>query len=305
MDPKISIILPSYNYAHLMVEALASIDRQTETSWELLAVEDGSTDGSLEVLNRFAEGREGRVKVLTHPGRQNQGLTKSVALALERCRGDFVAFLDADDVLYPESFSRRLEKMEKNPDLVLSHHGVVLDGPFWQVRERVRELSKIRFPQPGIYEALPFLLRSNVALTLSGVLVRRSALKTVRLDSPVDPWLDWWILTQLSLAGPFYLIAEKLMRWRIHDRSYNFLYCSRDDAYERMLDFMKQQRARVSRIMAEEKIPALTPGRRIRSKRALWAAQREAAAPRMHFMGLVRKVVPAHTRRAIKRILVP
>ena len=114
MNPKISIILPSYNYAQLLVTALASISAQTEKSWELVAVDDGSTDDSLEILQRFAEARAPQVRVFTHPGGENRGLAQSVALARGHCRGEFVAFLDADDFLYPESLDRKRTRLNSS-----------------------------------------------------------------------------------------------------------------------------------------------------------------------------------------------
>ena len=52
-------------------------------------------------------------------------------------------------------------------------------------------------------------------------MVRRSALNDIHLTPPDDPWLDWWMLAQLSLRGPFYFLNEQLAVWRLHDQSYN------------------------------------------------------------------------------------
>lgn len=92
---KISIIIPVYNAEQYLEECLLSISQQTFGDFEILAINDGSTDCSLEILNQYLE-KESRLKVLSQA---NQGVSAARNLGLENAKGDYIAFVDADDFL--------------------------------------------------------------------------------------------------------------------------------------------------------------------------------------------------------------
>lgn len=88
--PKVSIVMPTYNRADTILRAIGSIQSQTFTDWELIIINDGSTDNTLELVANLDE----RIRVVTQP---NQGVTTARNTGLRHCRGDFFAFLDSDD----------------------------------------------------------------------------------------------------------------------------------------------------------------------------------------------------------------
>lgn len=104
----VSIVTPVYNAARWLPETLASVRAQTFTDWEHLLVDDGSTDGSLAMLEA-AEREDPRIRVLRTPS--NSGPVAARNLALSAARGRFVAFLDADDLWLPEKLARCLNWM--------------------------------------------------------------------------------------------------------------------------------------------------------------------------------------------------
>jgi len=102
--PKVSIIMPIYNCEEYLSESLGSVLCQTFSDWELVCVDDGSTDRSLEILQEYRE-KDSRIRIYTQ---HNQGAGVARNLGLQECSGEFVAFLDADDYYYD---STALEKM--------------------------------------------------------------------------------------------------------------------------------------------------------------------------------------------------
>lgn len=110
----ISIITPIYNDHDYIPATVASVMAQTRSDWEWVIVDDGSSDGTLEYCRNIAR-RDSRVRVLQHPGGANLGPGASRNLAIRNASGEFLAFLDGDDLLVPEKLERDIETFERHP----------------------------------------------------------------------------------------------------------------------------------------------------------------------------------------------
>lgn len=108
----ISIIVPSYNYGHLVADTIASIQRQTYTNWEMIIVDDGSSDNTEAVVMERAAA-DTRICFFRQ---SNAGPSAARNLALREAKGDFIQFLDADDLVEPEKFSIQLAVFEAMPE---------------------------------------------------------------------------------------------------------------------------------------------------------------------------------------------
>src|SRR5215471_21615023 len=97
----VSIVTPCFNAERFLEETLASVVAQSYSHWELLLVNDGSRDRTAEIAVQWASAHPDRVRYLEHEGRRNQGTSASRNLAIGHARGEYVAFLDADDVWLP------------------------------------------------------------------------------------------------------------------------------------------------------------------------------------------------------------
>lgn len=104
-----SVVVIFLNEERHLREAVESVFRQTFTDWELILVDDGSTDSSGEIARAFATDHPDRVQYVTHPGGSNLGLSASRNLGLATATGRYVAYLDGDDVWLPEKLERQLE----------------------------------------------------------------------------------------------------------------------------------------------------------------------------------------------------
>ena len=112
----VSSIMIFLNAEKFIEETIESIFAQTHENWELLLVDDGSTDASTRVALRYAQRHPDKVRYLEHPGHQNRGMSASRNLGINRARGEYVSFLDADDVWFPHTLEQQLETLDSHPE---------------------------------------------------------------------------------------------------------------------------------------------------------------------------------------------
>ena len=116
MATPVTVLMPAYNAERFVAAAVRSVLAQTHADFELVAIDDGSTDRTRELLEMLAE-EDGRVRVISHP---NYGMGRSLNEALESARHDWVARMDADDVMMPNRLERQLAFLAERPQLVVA-----------------------------------------------------------------------------------------------------------------------------------------------------------------------------------------
>jgi teichuronic acid biosynthesis glycosyltransferase TuaG len=208
----VSIVMPAYNAGRHVAESVRSVQAQTCGRWELVVVDDGSTDDTREVVEAFAA-VDSRVRCV---GRENGGQAAARNTGLREARGELVAFLDADDLWLPGKLEAQLKVLEeKGVDLVYSDGDIFSEeGGAW-----AGERFNILPGEARGAEMFRTLFESNRIATLS-VLVRREALDAVGLfdeDRAYQNCEDYDLWMRLALSGAsFYGMTEKLMRYRRH-----------------------------------------------------------------------------------------
>jgi glycosyltransferase involved in cell wall biosynthesis len=115
----VSVVIIFLNEERYLRDAVGSVLSQDYAKWELLLVDDGSTDGSAAIAEEYTRSDD-RIRFLTHPGGENRGMSASRNLGLANARGEYVAFLDADDVYLPTRLSRHVEVLQKYPDIAVA-----------------------------------------------------------------------------------------------------------------------------------------------------------------------------------------
>lgn len=131
LKPLVSIVIPAYNRKGYIQEAIESALGQDYSCIEVIVVDDGSTDGTYELVEQFAV--DGVVHLYTHPSRENRGQSASLNLALQKAQGEFVAVLDSDDYLANDKISVQLQYLLSNPDVGMVYgqgHAVDASGKF-------------------------------------------------------------------------------------------------------------------------------------------------------------------------------
>ena len=125
--PLVSVIMIFLNARKYIADAIESVLAQSIQSWELVLVDDGSSDGSREVAAAFAASHAERIRIYEHPGRRNLGTGPSRNLGMHMARGRYLAFLDADDLYEPMRLERAVQPLEADPEL-----GVVINSEcYW------------------------------------------------------------------------------------------------------------------------------------------------------------------------------
>ena len=199
----VSIIVPCHNGARFLAEALDSALAQTHPAIEVIVVDDGSIDDTPAVLGRYA----GRVRVLRQP---NRGPSAARNAALEVARGDYVAFLDADDRFLHEKIARQAALLDARPDIGL----VYSDWRF--IDEDGRVLPGEGRPR-GEGDLLPALLLGNPIHPLAAV-VRRALLAEVGgFDESLRGCEEWDLFLRLSRRGMRWASVEAVLgEYRVH-----------------------------------------------------------------------------------------
>lgn len=185
MSDLVSVIIPCHQQGHLLHQAIESVLAQTHDEYEIIIVNDGSTDSTGLVALDYYERLPERIKVLEHP---NRGQARSREAGLARASGDYLVLLDADDLLEPAMMASCLQIFKNNP------HVDMVVGDAWLIDA---EGSRLRpWPQQRI-ASWPEILRNNPYGALAAVMTRTSAVRALgglAVDgvSGVEDW-DLWV----------------------------------------------------------------------------------------------------------------
>jgi GT2 family glycosyltransferase len=232
-DPLVSVIVIFLDAGKYLAEAIRSVQCQTLSSWELVLVDDGSSDDSRQIAARYAALDPERVRPFEHPGRQNLGTGPSRNLGMRVARGRYIVFLDADDVYEPERLERPVEILEADPDL-----GVVLNREVywrtWQQGGTVLE-RLARRPDEVVGPAAPYnrvipppaLIASTLATAgaampaICSITFRRQAILDLGgvPEQFASQYEDQALIAKLLLSCPAMVIEDCLARYRQHDES--------------------------------------------------------------------------------------
>ena len=200
--PAVSVLLPACNAAPFLREAVASILQQTEPNFELILVDDGSSDGTADLVRELAAG-DGRIRCFFQ---QNQGVVATLNRGLALCRGDFIARMDADDVAHPQRLERQLALLRSKPDVVICGSEAILIGEGRGRWRRPRSDASCR--------AWQLLAPCFIHPT---VMFRRSVVDAgVRYRAAYAHAEDYEFWSQVGALGKMENIREPLLSYRVH-----------------------------------------------------------------------------------------
>ena len=204
--PEVSVIMPAYNAAAYVAEAIASVLAQTWRDWELIVVDDGSTDDTAAVVDRFGG-------LIHHIYQENQGGSAARNRAIEASTGEFIAFLDADDLWLPEFLETQINRLKSNPSAGVAYS-------WWcYVDARGQLLPESGRPR-NRGQLLPELVMRNV-FPLIAALMRRQCIEQVGLfDEQLQEDENWDLWLRIARAGcAFELSPHMLAKYRVHGRN--------------------------------------------------------------------------------------
>ncbi|MBM4137171.1 MAG: glycosyltransferase family 2 protein [Nitrospira sp.] len=212
--PRVSVIIPAYNSARYLLDAIDSVFAQTYKDLEVIVIDDGSTDNTKEILEPYMD----RIIFLQQV---NSGPSKARNLGIQRSSGEYLAFLDADDIWFPEKLEKQVRLSDSMPEVGMVYTDAVFsyaDGS----RSPHSWLSTFPKRTSGsIFESL----LSACFILIPTVMVRRECLIDVsyfREDLKCWEGYDLWL--KIAFVYPIEMIEDRLVVRRVHDK--NLFYSS-------------------------------------------------------------------------------
>jgi glycosyltransferase involved in cell wall biosynthesis len=220
--PVVSVAMSAYNARAYLAEAVESILAQTFTDFEFLIIDDGSTDDTPAILQKYAE-RDARIRLVV---RENIGLVRTLNELIGMARGEFLARMDADDIALPHRFERQVAFLRYHPEVVALGSRVAWIDPEGHVlrefcgQEAHEEIDEAHLAmQAGIMSHPAVMIRADPLRALGGY----------RTEFYLAEDFDLWL--RLAEVGRLANFPEVLLKYRVHATSRGYLHQHRQSAF--------------------------------------------------------------------------
>ena len=207
-NPTVSVIIPTYNRANLVDKAIKSVLSQTYQDFEIIVIDDGSTDNTEEIIRGFKDKRVKYIKKY----KKNRGISATRNIGIKVARGKYIASLDSDDEWLPDKLDKQIKILQDGPPEL----GVVYSNSCY-IDESGKNMNKL--PKPKKLEGYIYedLLGGNYVGTPSTVLIRKECFQQVGLfDDLLNAQADWDMWIRIAKYYRFALIKTPLVRYRLH-----------------------------------------------------------------------------------------
>lgn len=216
---KISVIMASYNYAEYIRAAIESVINQTFKEWELIIVDDCSTDDSVNVIKSYLY--DDRIKLYINE--ENLGLAGTLQKGISKAQGEWIAFLESDDIFFPNSLEEKYKAVSSGADIIFTGVEMFQDKEkivdFQRYFDDVNKLFVNLNHSMFIENFQKIIPKINIIPTFSCVMLKRDLLEPCSFTPLCKASLDYYLWAQLSEYKIYYL-HQKLTYWRIHRDSY-------------------------------------------------------------------------------------
>ncbi len=207
MKPKLSVVIASYNHQDYIAQTLKSLEDQTFQDFEIVMVDDGSTDRTIQVARSTAS----RAQIVTQP---NQGVVAARNHGMSLAKGEYICFIDSDDVVLPERFERQIAALDADPELGLVFADALI------IDSQGRQIGKFSDVYPVVPGDVAEMLVLHYCFTpMITVMVRMDVLKKTgpfEKPGPISDYMKWIEIANLSKA---YYDPKPLGCWRRHQHS--------------------------------------------------------------------------------------
>lgn len=208
LQPLVSIVMPAYNAEQYIEEAIESVLRQSYENWELIIVNDGSTDSTEQIIHFY---NDQRIITLCQ---KNTGVSAARNFGMENAKGDFLTFLDADDALTPDSVKLRIDCFTQNSDVDLVHGIASIRNENLTIEHRISE----PFKYDGLLDLV--LKLDNRLFFNPSYMIRTNNLKDIKFKVGMTHCEDILFLFSLLHQGLSYCsVAQKVYLYRVSDSS--------------------------------------------------------------------------------------
>ncbi|MDJ0619012.1 MAG: glycosyltransferase family A protein [Calothrix sp. MO_192.B10] len=226
----VSVIVIFLNGEEFIQEAIESVRYQTHENWELLLVDDGSTDNSTLIAQQYARKYSNKIRYLEHDNHQNRGMSATRNLGIQNARGKYITFLDADDVWLPQNLERQVKILHKQPEAGM----VYMNTHYWYSwtgepndvqKEFCDEVVEITKKPNSLFEPpklLTILLDIDGAVPcVCSLMIKRDLLEAIGgfEESFRGLYEDQVFYAKVCLQAPVFVASECWAKYRQHPNS--------------------------------------------------------------------------------------
>ncbi|MDO9154695.1 MAG: glycosyltransferase family A protein [Paludibacter sp.] len=254
----VSIITPTYNHEKYIMDCIRSAQEQSYTNWEMIIVDDGSTDRTYSIAQDLAK-EDSRIQVFTQKNIGIFRLVETYNFALFKSKGKYIAVLEGDDIWLKDKLKLQVESMEVNENHVLSFGKAYSTSSDLKEDYYLTDFSKYSqqtLENNPLGSATQTLLFSNFLVALT-VLVRRSTIEKIGgfKQSHNLPLVDLTTWIELSLYGSFSFINAPLGKWRFYAHQITKTYTAEisEGFYKFTLDFYEKENAQFLKSVVSKK----------------------------------------------------
>jgi len=313
--PTVSVILIFFNEERFIEEAVQSVRAQSFTDWELLLCDDGSSDQSSQIAKTYAEEDPERIHYLEHAGHANKGMSETRNLGIQHARGEFISFIDGDDVWLPAKLSEQIALLKAHPEAGF----LCAPAQWWYGWTGKREdvlkdfIQPVTVAQDAVVQPPEIIISYlvNEFTSLCDTLIRRDLIEEIGGYEAQFNGLyeDQAFHTKLCLKAPAYQCAHPWYRYRQHSDSCCIQAqssSSRNEIREQFLNWTKSYLDKegvnhrgLRRALKWQLLPYHQPGRARLISRYRKAKQSAHSCA----LKLAHAILPTGVRNAIGRLL--
>lgn len=303
-EPAVSVIIPFFNREKFLAEAVESVLAQTYQNWELILIDDGSSDGSPDIAQSFVRKYPNKIFLRAHENGANRGASSSRNLGIKHARGGFITFLDSDDVFLPNTLEVEVAAFDRNAEAEVVC-GTLQYWFSWAGRRNKRErdfVVNLGLPAGKIYEP-PSLFLHNLraggrkpgigCVILRSEFVRRFAMFEDDFAFVCEDQVFW---AKVSLHAKIYVLNDCLARYRQHPHSSVSVLMEGGDLNANWRQFLSW----LENYLAENNLES----REIRQALKLLREEIGYRARHERLMRLYHRALPYHIRYRIRDLII-
>ena len=238
MKPKLSVVVPSYNHQDYISETLKSLEKQTFQDFEIIVVDDGSTDRTVEIVKSFPS----RARIFTQ---ENQGVVAARNRGVSLAKGEYICFVDSDDVVLSDRFARQVAILDNDAEVGLVFADALI------IDSKGKQIGKFSDVYPVVPGDVAKMLVLHYCFTpMITVMVRTEVLEKTgpfEKPGPISDYIKWIEVAHLSKV---YYDPKPLGCWRRHQRSTS-KNVSQEKKYAQTRMMLRRTLRRYPRLKAE------------------------------------------------------
>lgn len=226
----VSIIIPVYNQEQYIAETLNSVLHQSYTNWECILVNDGSLDDSVTVIRQYTA-QDSRFHFLDS---KNKGVSNARNLALQQVKGDFILFLDGDDLIHPEKLQLAISNFEQNTNLSIVFNTT---NYFQDTIENV--LFAIQLETELVnFNGILLYWGEKITIPIHSAIIKKSLLEGIEFNCELTAQEDWLVWLRLFKNNPKVLVLDEVLSYyRKHNTSRTQTVSLKEDHFKALKIF--------------------------------------------------------------------